>query len=217
MLHISCTFFSRGPNKYTRNWEDEDAYGKTTPGRGNNRRFYKNNEDFPALGNSKVNTMKDTMLSVKIVRNFIKCHLPFFFLFQFMQTASNKVEEPVISSAWYSSKNKTQNKTQNFPPLQSQDNTKSKPTTVSNTTTYVTIIFFYVIFTKQMFDKKLSTKILFTEMKTKYQMILLLMHLGKRTNIQVKIKILMEMVMQKSQLIPNYHQEIIARGTFKSL
>ncbi|KAL6447300.1 hypothetical protein ACFW04_001505 [Cataglyphis niger] len=95
--------YGRGPNKYTRNWEDEDAYGKTTtPSRGNNRRFHKNNEDFPALGNSK--------------------------------NTSNKVEEPVISSAWYSSKNKTQNKTQNFPPLQSQqDNTKTKPTTVSNT------------------------------------------------------------------------------------
>lgn len=65
MLHILCTFFSRGPNKYTRNWEDEDAYGKTTPGRGNNRRFYKNNEDFPALGNSKVN-VNDMILFVKI-------------------------------------------------------------------------------------------------------------------------------------------------------
>lgn len=51
-------FLSRGPNKYTRNWEDEDAYGKTTPGRANNRRFQKNNEDFPALGNSKVNVAK---------------------------------------------------------------------------------------------------------------------------------------------------------------
>ncbi|EFN73087.1 Protein CASC3 [Camponotus floridanus] len=46
--------YGRGPNKYTRNWEDEDAYGKTTtPGRGNNRRFHKNSEDFPALGNNK--------------------------------------------------------------------------------------------------------------------------------------------------------------------
>ncbi|KYN00007.1 PREDICTED: protein CASC3-like isoform X1 [Cyphomyrmex costatus] len=96
--------YGRGPNKYTRNWEDEDAYGKTTTGRGNNRRFQKNNEDFPALGNSK--------------------------------NTPNKVEEPVISSAWYSSKNKTQNKTQNFPPLQSQqDNAKTKPTIASNTST----------------------------------------------------------------------------------
>lgn len=49
-------FLSRGPNKYTRNWEDEDAYGKmgSTPGRVNNRRFHKNNEDFPTLGSSKV-------------------------------------------------------------------------------------------------------------------------------------------------------------------
>ncbi|XP_012526151.1 protein CASC3 isoform X3 [Monomorium pharaonis] len=97
--------YGRGPNKYTRNWEDEDAYGKTIPGRGNNRRFHKNNEDFPALGNSK-------------------------------QSTPSKVEEPVISSAWYSSKNKTQNKTQNFPPLQAQqDNAKTKPVTTSNTST----------------------------------------------------------------------------------
>lgn len=54
-------FFSRGPNKYTRNWEDEDAYGKTgnTPGRaGNTKRFQKNNEDFPTLGSSKVSVMR---------------------------------------------------------------------------------------------------------------------------------------------------------------
>ncbi|RLU20263.1 hypothetical protein DMN91_006870 [Ooceraea biroi] len=95
--------YGRGPNKYTRNWEDEDAYGKTTPGRGNIRRFQKNNEDFPALSNNK--------------------------------NASSKVEEPVISSAWYSSKNKTQ-KTQNFPPLQpQQDNAKTKSATVPNTPT----------------------------------------------------------------------------------
>lgn len=78
MLHILCTFLSRGPNKYTRNWEDEDAYGKTTPGRGNNRRFYKNNEDFPALGNSKVNVVKDKILFVKTI---IFCVIKFFFYF----------------------------------------------------------------------------------------------------------------------------------------
>lgn len=52
-------FFSRGPNKYTRNWEDEDAYGKMggTIGRGTNKRFQKNIEDFPALG-SKVSTQQ---------------------------------------------------------------------------------------------------------------------------------------------------------------
>ncbi|XP_024884102.1 protein CASC3 isoform X2 [Temnothorax curvispinosus] len=94
--------YGRGPNKYTRNWEDENAYGKATPGRPSNRRFQKNNEDFPALGNSK-----DT---------------------------PSKVEEPVISSAWYSSKNKTPNKPQNFPPLQSQqDDVNTKPASASNT------------------------------------------------------------------------------------
>lgn len=59
----------------------------------------------------------------------------------------SKVEEPVISSAWYSSKNKTQNKTQNFPPLQSQqDNAKTKPTTVSNTSMYVYIMIFSALY-----------------------------------------------------------------------
>lgn len=62
-------FFSRGPNKYTRNWEDEDAYGKTTPGRANNKRFNKNNEDFPALGNSKVNITKCTLV-IAIITSF---------------------------------------------------------------------------------------------------------------------------------------------------
>lgn len=61
-----------------------------------------------------------------------------FLFFKLIQNASSKEEEPVISSAWYSSKNKTQNKTQNFPPLQSQqDNAKTKSTTVSNTSMYV--------------------------------------------------------------------------------
>lgn len=68
-------FLSRGPNKYTRNWEDEDAYGKTTTSRGNNRRFHKNNEDFPALGNSKVNAVKYTLL---ITINYYKFYHFFF-------------------------------------------------------------------------------------------------------------------------------------------
>lgn len=59
-------FLSRGPNKYTRNWEDEDAYGKTTAGRVSNRRFQKNNEDFPALGNSKVTVAKYMTLFIAI-------------------------------------------------------------------------------------------------------------------------------------------------------
>lgn len=62
-------FFSRGPNKYTRNWEDEDAYGKTggTPGRTNTRRFQKNNEDFPSLGSSKVSIMKHISLMILLI------------------------------------------------------------------------------------------------------------------------------------------------------
>lgn len=94
--------YGRGPNKYTRNWEDEDAYGK--PGSNvstRNKRFNKSGEDFPALGMNK--------------------------------NASTHVEEPVISSAWYSSKNKSQNKIQNFPPLQAQgDSHKTKSSNTSN-------------------------------------------------------------------------------------
>lgn len=104
-------FFSRGPNKYTRNWEDEDAYGK--PGSNilnRNRRFNRSGEDFPALGTNK--------------------------------NASTHVEEPVISSAWYSSKNKSQNKVPNFPPLQTQnDSSKTKSSHTSTTHTYVIILF----------------------------------------------------------------------------
>lgn len=105
-------FYSRGPNKYTRNWEDEDAYGK--PGSNvssRNRRFNRSGEDFPALGTNK--------------------------------NASTHVEEPVISSAWYSSKNKSQSKVQNFPPLQAQsDSPKTKSNNTPNTHTYV--IFFEI-------------------------------------------------------------------------
>ncbi|XP_076174148.1 CASC3 exon junction complex subunit isoform X2 [Ptiloglossa arizonensis] len=94
--------YGRGPNKYTRNWEDEDAYGK--PGTNvstKNKRFTRSGEDFPALGTNK--------------------------------NASTHVEEPVISSAWYSSKNKSQNKVQNFPPLQTQgDSPKTKSSGTSN-------------------------------------------------------------------------------------
>lgn len=73
-LHV---FFSRGPNKYTRNWEDEDAYGKTgnTPGRANNRRFQKNNEDFPTLGSSKVSI---TIYIISLIQ-FIIASFTYFF------------------------------------------------------------------------------------------------------------------------------------------
>jgi len=67
------------------------------------------------------------------------------FFSKLLQNASSKVEEPVISSAWYSSKNKTQ-KTQNFPPLQpQQDNAKTRSITVSNASTYVTVLFIFFI------------------------------------------------------------------------
>ncbi|CAK9830326.1 Protein CASC3 [Anthophora retusa] len=97
--------YGRGPNKYTRNWEDEDAYGKTGSSISNkSKRFNRSGEDFPALGTNK--------------------------------NASSQVEEPVISSAWYSSKNKTQSKVQNFPPLQAQaDSPKTKSSGTSNTLT----------------------------------------------------------------------------------
>ncbi|XP_033226650.1 protein CASC3-like isoform X2 [Belonocnema kinseyi] len=88
--------YGRGPNKYTRNWEDEDAYGKvagSTPNKSSGRKSDRSNEEFPALDDSN----KD----------------------------SPKPEEPVISSAWYSNKSKSPGKV-NFPPLvPQQDGHKS--------------------------------------------------------------------------------------------
>ncbi|XP_043478384.1 protein CASC3-like isoform X2 [Leptopilina heterotoma] len=89
--------YGRGPNKYTRNWEDEDAYGKISANASNKnvgRKVNKTGEEFPSLGPGNKSPVK--------------------------------VEEPVISSAWYSNKTKPQAKA-NFPPLQPQsDNLKSK-------------------------------------------------------------------------------------------
>ncbi|XP_034947916.1 protein CASC3 isoform X2 [Chelonus insularis] len=97
--------YGRGPNKYTRNWEDEDAYNKTSGSHTHkhNRRSNKTGEEFPALGGSN----KDQ---------------------------PDVAEEPVISSAWYSNKNKYHNKQQNaFPPLQSQqENQKTNTSTANN-------------------------------------------------------------------------------------
>ena len=42
----------RGPNRYTRNWEDENAYGKVLgniPSQKTNTRKSKSGEEFPAL------------------------------------------------------------------------------------------------------------------------------------------------------------------------
>ncbi|XP_008556469.1 protein CASC3 isoform X1 [Microplitis demolitor] len=102
--------YGRGPNKYTRNWEDEDAYGKTPTNISTkqNRRSNKTGEEFPALGGSTKDNNPDT------------------------------AEEPVISSAWYSNKNKYHsNKQQNaFPPLQSQqENHRIEVQTTNNTQT----------------------------------------------------------------------------------
>ncbi|XP_046739129.1 trithorax group protein osa-like isoform X2 [Diprion similis] len=100
--------YGRGPNKYTRNWEDEDAYGKPggppSVGRGGTRKTNRSGEEFPALsgGNNK-------------------------------DDGSTTPEEPVISSAWYSNKNKSQPKAGNFPPLQPQhESPNSKPVPTNN-------------------------------------------------------------------------------------
>ncbi|XP_051170088.1 transcription factor SPT20 homolog isoform X2 [Leptopilina boulardi] len=89
--------YGRGPNKYTRNWEDEDAYGKIAGNASNKnvgRKLNKTGEEFPSLGPGNKSPVK--------------------------------MEEPVISSAWYSNKAKPQAQA-NFPPLQPQpDNLKSK-------------------------------------------------------------------------------------------
>lgn len=73
-------FHSRGPNKYTRNWEDEDAYGKTgsTPSRTNNRRFQKNNEDFPTLGSNRVSAATYIISSMQLIITGFSCF--FYFL-----------------------------------------------------------------------------------------------------------------------------------------
>lgn len=118
ILHFTCfIFYSRGPNKYTRNWEDEDAYGKAGTNVSNkNKKFNRSGEDFPALGTNK-------------------------------NASAPPVDEPVISSAWYSSKNKSQNKVQNFPPLQAQsDSPKTKSSGTSNTHTYVMFFIVYFLF-----------------------------------------------------------------------
>ncbi|XP_012253652.2 protein CASC3 isoform X1 [Athalia rosae] len=101
--------YGRGPNKYTRNWEDEDAYGKPggppAVGRGGARKSNRGGEEFPALGGND----KDDLPSTP--------------------------EEPVISSAWYSNKNKSQPRGQNFPPLSSQNESPhSKLVTTNNST-----------------------------------------------------------------------------------
>ncbi|XP_058792026.1 protein CASC3-like isoform X2 [Phymastichus coffea] len=93
--------YGRGPNKYTRNWEDEDAYGKA----GGNVPAFKNTtrkpnrsgEEFPLL------TPKDN------------------------DNARKMEDQPVITSAWYSNKNKSHvNKAQNFLALQQTETQKAK-------------------------------------------------------------------------------------------
>lgn len=53
---ISLNFFSRGPNKYTRNWEDEDAYNKAPPPSvrgGRKTKVNKTGEEFPPLNGNR--------------------------------------------------------------------------------------------------------------------------------------------------------------------
>ncbi|ENN72059.1 hypothetical protein D910_08717 [Dendroctonus ponderosae] len=54
--------YGRGPNKYTRNWEDEDAYGKPVPARPPKpakKERPRNSEEFPPLGASKQDPKKE--------------------------------------------------------------------------------------------------------------------------------------------------------------
>lgn len=54
-MNIILCFLRRGPNKYTRNWEDEDAYGKvagSTPNKSAGRKSNRSSEEFPALDDS---------------------------------------------------------------------------------------------------------------------------------------------------------------------
>ncbi|KAJ8665418.1 hypothetical protein QAD02_007080 [Eretmocerus hayati] len=94
----SSFFNNQGPNKYTRNWEDEDAYrkipGNVPPHKPNFKKDGRANEEFPSL-------TKDT-------------------------DVDKKSDQPVITSAWYSNKNKVpSNKTQNFPALQQTESQSS--------------------------------------------------------------------------------------------
>lgn len=72
---ISTSFYRRGPNKYTRNWEDEDAYGKMSgqfsTGKPNTRRSVPNRsgEEFPALNsNNKVSFENYQILLIALLK-----------------------------------------------------------------------------------------------------------------------------------------------------
>lgn len=54
MFSFFIYIFRRGPNKYTRNWEDEDAYNKPAPARPKKPgRPKKTSEEFPPLVRNK--------------------------------------------------------------------------------------------------------------------------------------------------------------------
>ncbi|XP_055625702.1 ataxin-2 homolog [Toxorhynchites rutilus septentrionalis] len=52
--------YARGPNKYTRNWEDEDAYSKSNNPEHNRQRKPPRPEEFPELGSNNTIKMRNT-------------------------------------------------------------------------------------------------------------------------------------------------------------
>ena len=77
IYNLLFPLFRRGPNKYTRNWEDEDAYGKTaasvtsgkTPGP---RRTNRSGEAFPALGGGNQVDLREFLRNPQNFENFRK-------------------------------------------------------------------------------------------------------------------------------------------------
>lgn len=67
MIYIKFVAFSRGPNKYTRTWEDEAAYAKAPlPARTKKQvRPKKSNEEFPPLVNTDSVTVTPTIVDKK--------------------------------------------------------------------------------------------------------------------------------------------------------
>lgn len=65
-------FFSRGPNKYTRNWEDEDAYSKPPAPRPKKPlRKPRSGDEFPPLAekeDSKENAQEEQKENVNVVK-----------------------------------------------------------------------------------------------------------------------------------------------------
>lgn len=61
--------YARGPNRYTRNWEDEDAYSKSNVVDHNRQRKVPRPEEFPELGTNNSKTRQNSRRSSKQLRS----------------------------------------------------------------------------------------------------------------------------------------------------